>query len=108
MTYVGPAWEFGACLGIWGRNCNDCKTRFSTSVANLQGTLQLEICIMLFKFHMYMTIKPNNAGSKHKSFKIMKIHIFEMLDKAKPNTENIRLNSVAVKHMTVKEIKIPL
>jgi hypothetical protein len=33
----------------------------------------------------------------------MEIHIFEILDKAKPNIENIRgLNLAAVKHMTVK------
>lgn len=35
------------------------------------------------------------------SFKIMKIHKFEIMDKTKPNTENIRdLNLVEFQHMT--------
>jgi hypothetical protein len=34
---------------------------------------------------------------------IMKIHTFEILDNAEPNTENKRgINLAAVKHMTVK------
>jgi hypothetical protein len=62
-----------------------------------------------FKFRAYTIIHRNYAGNKHKSFKIMKTHIFEILDKAKPYTKNIRgLNLAVVKHMTVKVIKIPL
>jgi hypothetical protein len=39
----------------------------------------------------------------------MKIHIFEILDKVKPNTENVRgLNLVAVKHMAIKVKKMSL
>jgi hypothetical protein len=41
--------------------------------------------------------------SMHKSFKIMKIHVFETLDKASPNRENMtELNFAVVKHMIVK------
>jgi hypothetical protein len=39
----------------------------------------------------------------------MEVAIFEILDKAKCNAENIRgLNLAAVKHMTVKVHKMPL
>jgi hypothetical protein len=39
----------------------------------------------------------------------MKINIFGIFDKAKPNTENMRgLNLAAVKHMTVKVDEMPL
>jgi hypothetical protein len=33
---------------------------------------------------------PNYAGNKHNSFIITEICIFEILDKAKPNIENVR------------------
>jgi hypothetical protein len=43
----------------------------------------------------------NYAGNKQKSFKIMKIHIFWIYGKSKPDTENIRgLNLAAVRRMT--------
>jgi hypothetical protein len=48
-------------------------------------------------------------ATRIKSFKIMKIHILEIMDKVTPNTENIRgLNLAAVKYMTIKVNKMPL
>jgi hypothetical protein len=44
--------------------------------------------------------------AKTQVIKIVKIHIFEILGRAKPNTENVRgLNLAAAKHMTVKVAK---
>jgi hypothetical protein len=37
-----------------------------------------------------MIILPNYAGNKQKSFKIMKMKMFAMSDKPKPDTENIK------------------
>jgi hypothetical protein len=52
---------------------------------------------------------PNYAGNKHKSFQVMIIHIFEILDKAKPNTKIVRgLNLAVVNNMTVIANKMPL
>jgi hypothetical protein len=48
-----------------------------------------------------LTSASNYAGNKHKPFKIMKKYIFEILDKAKPDTETIRgLNWAAAKRRT--------
>jgi hypothetical protein len=44
-----------------------------------------------------------------KSFNITRIYMFAMLDKAKPDKENIRdLNLAVVRHMTVLVIKLVL
>jgi hypothetical protein len=51
----------------------------------------------------------NHAGSKQKSYKIMKMKMFAILDKAKPDTGNIRgLNLAAVMFMTVQASRLPL
>jgi hypothetical protein len=47
-------------------------------------------------------------AAKQKSSTIMKIKMFAILDKAKPNTENIRgLNLAAVKCTTVQAPELP-
>jgi hypothetical protein len=52
--------------------------------------------------HMHMITYQNHAGDKQKSYKIMRMNIFEVQDKAKPVRENITgLNLVVVKHMTI-------
>jgi hypothetical protein len=49
------------------------------------------------------------AGNKQKSHRIMKMQSFVTLDKAIPDTGNIRgLNLAAVKHMTVQVTRLPL
>jgi hypothetical protein len=46
---------------------------------------------------------------KAKSIKIMKMHMFPILDKAKHNTENVRgLNLGAIRRMTAKVTNQPL
>jgi hypothetical protein len=51
----------------------------------------------------------NHAGNKQKSSKIMKMQLFATLDKAKPDTENIRgLNLAAVMCMTVQVTRLSL
>jgi hypothetical protein len=56
-----------------------------------------------------MIIKQNYAGDKQKSYKIMRMNMFAIYDKAKADIENIRgLNSAAVKLTTVQVTKLPL
>jgi hypothetical protein len=63
----------------------------------------------LSKFHTFMISSQNYAGSKQKSSKIFIIQMFVILDKAKPNTGNIRgLNLAAVKAATGQVTKLPL
>jgi hypothetical protein len=53
--------------------------------------------------------KQNFAGNKQKSNKIMETQIFATLDKANPDTRNIRgLKLAAVKHTTVQGTRMPL
>jgi hypothetical protein len=52
--------------------------------------------------------KRNYAGNRQRSFKIMIMRMFATLDKAKPDTENIRgFNLAAVKCMTVEVSRVP-
>jgi hypothetical protein len=56
-----------------------------------------------------MIIQQNYAGKKQKSYKITKMQMFAILDKANPDTGNIRgLNLVAVKHTTVQVTRLLL
>jgi hypothetical protein len=56
-----------------------------------------------------MIIQQNYVGNKQKSYKIMKMQIFTILEKAKSDTGNIRgLSLTAVKHTTVQVTKLPL
>jgi hypothetical protein len=56
-------------------------------------------CVLNCHFHYkytivkldYTIIYPNYADNKPKSFNITRIYMFAILDKAKPDTENIRL-----------------
>jgi hypothetical protein len=50
-----------------------------------------------------MILLQNYEGSKQKSYEIKTMKMFEILDKANPNTENIRgLNLAAVKRSTAQ------
>jgi hypothetical protein len=84
MTYARPDWEFEAdthllklqrlrnrVLRITG------KFPRNTPVRNMHVAFQIP--------YVYDYIS-NYAGNKHKLFKIMKIHIFAILDKTMPDT----------------------
>jgi hypothetical protein len=63
--------------------------------------------LVAYVYYSYYT--PNYAGNKAKSFNITRIYMFAILDKAKPDTENVRnFNSEVVRHMTVQVIKLVL
>jgi hypothetical protein len=81
---------------------------FSAALAIFLGAHQSAICMWLSKFYTFMISSQNYAGSKHKSYKIIIIQMFVILDKAKPITENIRgLNLAVVKPTTVQVTKLP-
>jgi hypothetical protein len=67
----------------------------------------ITICIRRSKFRTYMTIQQNYAGNKQKSYKIMIMKMFAILDKAKPDIESIRGLTLAVaKHTTVQVTRL--
>jgi hypothetical protein len=56
-----------------------------------------------------MIIKQNYAGKKQNPYKNMKMQMSVTMDKAKPDTRNIRgLNLAEVRHMTVQVTRLPL
>jgi hypothetical protein len=56
-----------------------------------------------------MITKQNHVGNKQKSSKIMQTKMFATLDKAKPDTENIKgLDLEAVMCMTVQVTRLSL
>jgi hypothetical protein len=64
---------------------------------------------MPFKFPYAYNYIQNYEFQKQNLCKIMQMQIFAILDKAKPDTENIRdLNLAAVKQTTVQVTRLPL
>jgi hypothetical protein len=58
---------------------------------------------------MYTIIEQNYAGNKQKSYKFLRINMFAVYSKVKPDIENIRgLNLAVIKLMTVEVYKLPL
>jgi hypothetical protein len=61
---------------------------------------------------LYITFRRDlvrDAGNKQKPSKIMKMQLFVTLDKAKPDTENIKgLNLAAVMCMTIQVPRLSL
>jgi hypothetical protein len=56
---------------------------------------------------MYIIIQQNCAGNKQKSYEIMRMNMFAVYDKAKPDIGNIRdLNLAAVKLTAVQVTKL--
>jgi hypothetical protein len=54
-------------------------------------------------------IRQNCAGNKQKSYRVMRMNMFEVYRKAEPDIENIMgLNLAVVKLTTVLETKLPL
>jgi hypothetical protein len=59
--------------------------------------------------HGFQTEQQDSRGNWQKSYRITKMPIFATLDKANPDTGNLRgLNLAALKHTTVQVIKLPL
>jgi hypothetical protein len=56
----------------------------------------------------FMMLLLGYAGSKHKSYKIMRTKMFIALNKMKPNTRNNkRRNLAAVKRMPIQVTELP-
>jgi hypothetical protein len=54
-------------------------------------------------------MRQNCAGDKQTSYKIMRMNMFVVQDKAKPDVENVRgFNLAVVKLTTVQVTKLPL
>jgi hypothetical protein len=80
---------------------------FTISVISLRQSLVSGIYV--YKAAVTLTPRRNYAGNKQKSYKIMKIQMFAILDKANPDTSNITdLNLAAVKHTTVQVTRLLL
>jgi hypothetical protein len=98
MTYAScPAWEFAADTHLLKFQCLQKKV-FHTTGKCLRHTMVCELHMALQVPYIY-----NCAGNKQRSYKIMKMQKFVMLEKAKPDKENIRgLNSVMVECTSVQ------
>jgi hypothetical protein len=55
-----------------------------------------------------MMVKQSYEDSKQKSYKIIQMQLFASLENAKADIENARLNSAAVKLVTVQVTGLPL
>jgi hypothetical protein len=97
------AWKFAAHTQKW--NFCACRTRGSPTTGKFPRSTAIRD-IHPVKFHTCTIIYPNHAD-KPKSFNIMRIYMFAILDKAKPDI-NLDLNMTVARHMTVEVIKLVL
>jgi hypothetical protein len=71
--------------------------------------LQGYATILTIELFSVWSVPQNYAGNKQKSYKIIIMRMFAILDKAKHDIESIRgLNLAAVRHTTVQVTRLPL
>jgi hypothetical protein len=102
MTYECPAGEFAADTELM--KLQTLQNKVLRNIGKFTRNISVRDMHKLFTFRTYTIIYPNNAGNRHKAYSIMKIHIIEVLDKAKSNIENIRAFNLT----TLKVNKMPL
>jgi hypothetical protein len=106
MTYAYPALEFEAeCYLL---NLQRLQNKVFRTIGNFLK--RTSVRDKHTAFHIpYVYDYITKSGSKQKSSKIMKMQLFATMDKAKPNTENIRsLNLAAVMCMSVQVTRLSL
>jgi hypothetical protein len=107
MIYVCPTWEFAADTHLL--KCQRLQNKFLRTIGHFPRLTQVRNLHVAFKIPYFMISSQNYAGSKQKSYEIIIIQIFVILDKVKPNTGNIRgLNLATVKPTTVQVTKLSL
>jgi hypothetical protein len=85
------------------------KELFCAPLKIFQGAHRSVICTQFSTLPIYTIMYQNCAGDKQKPHKIMRMNMFAIEDKVKPDIENIRgLNLAMVKPTTVQVIKLPL
>jgi hypothetical protein len=78
------------------------------TIDNLPRRTPVRVLRVAFKIPYVYDYITNYAGKKQKSYKIMIMKMFTILDKVKPDIESIRgLNLAAVNHMTVQVTRLP-
>jgi hypothetical protein len=99
MTYACPVWEFAAETHLL--KLQRLQNKVIRTIGNLPRCTSARDMLVVFQIpHVYDYI---NAGDKQKSFTIMKMKMYTILDKMKPHTEIIKgLNLAAVNYTTVQ------
>jgi hypothetical protein len=80
MTYACPAWEFAADNHLL--KFLRLQNKFSAPLEIFQGAHLFANCTWLSNFRIYTIIWQSYPGNKWKSYKIMKMKMFAILDKA--------------------------
>jgi hypothetical protein len=104
MTYACPAWEVAAeCHFL---KLERLQNKVLRTIGNFPRSTSVRDMHVAFQIpYVYDYIK-NHAGNKQKSSTNMKIRMFAKLDKARPDTVNIRgSNLAAVMYTTVQVSK---
>jgi hypothetical protein len=100
-TYASPAWEFAANTHLL--KLQRLQNKVLLTIGNFPRRTPVQELHKAFNIPYITIILQNYAGNKQKLYKIMKMQIYAILGKAKPNTENIRgLNLAVVKRTTVQ------
>jgi hypothetical protein len=106
MTYACPAWEFAAEIRLLKLLL---QNKVLHAIDSFPRCTSLRDMHVAFQIRTFTITLQNRAGSKYKSYKIMKTKMFAILDKAKPDTGNTRgLNLAVVMFTTVEVFRLPL
>jgi hypothetical protein len=109
MTYACPAWELAADTHLLKLQLMQNKVlRTVGNFPRCTPVRDLHTAFNLPYVYDYTSI-TKLCRQQAKSYKIMRMNMFEVWDKAKPDIENIRgLNLAVVKLTTVQVTKLPL
>jgi hypothetical protein len=64
-------------------------------MGNFKGAHRYLTSIWVFKFRMCKILYQSYTGRKHRSFKIISMQVFEIMDEANLDTENKRVLNLA-------------
>jgi hypothetical protein len=107
MTYTCPAWEFAAETYLL--KLQRLQNKALRTIGSFPRRTSVRDMHMAFQIPYVYDYVTNYAGSKQKSYKIMKTKMFAILDKTKPDTGNTKgLNLAAVTFTTVQVSRLPL
>jgi hypothetical protein len=101
MTYACSAWDFAAEYHLL--KLQRLQNKVIRNAGNFPRRTPIRDLHMAFKLPYIYDYTLNYEGNKQKSYNIVKMQIFATLDKASPDTENIRgLKLAAVNQQTFK------
>jgi hypothetical protein len=106
MTYDCPAWKFVAEIHLL--ELQRVQNKILVTISNFPRHTSVRDTHVLSMFHTFTITLQSYAEDEQKSFIIMKMKMYAILDKVKPHTENIKGLNLAAVIYTMVQVSILL